>query len=123
MIIEKQIVEYKLKNFRKQRSQEDILYYSAKARATKKNLPFDILPKDIFVPFHCPVLGIPLLREGPLSDFSPSLDRIIPYKGYVKGNIIVVSAKANRIKNDSTIEELEKVYEFYKKLLKYEKKT
>ena len=41
-----------------------------------------------------------------------------PNKGYVKGNIIVVSMRANRIKTDATFDEIRKVADFYEKLLK-----
>ena len=50
-------------------------------------------------------------------DASPSIDRIIPTLGYVRGNVIVVSLKANRIKNDATPDELMEVARFYKELL------
>ena len=46
------------------------------------------------------------------------IDRIDPKKGYVKGNIIVVSMRANRIKTDATVDEIRKVADFYEKLLK-----
>ena len=39
----------------------------------------------------------------------PSLDRIDGAKGYVKGNVRVISHRANMLKNDATIEELELV--------------
>ena len=48
-------------------------------------------------------------------NFSPSLDRIIPKKGYVEGNVIIVSDLANRIKADATLDEIKKVVEFYRK--------
>jgi hypothetical protein len=35
-----------------------------------------------------------------------SLDRIDSSKGYIKGNVWVISLRANRIKNDSTPQEL-----------------
>ena len=41
---------------------------------------------------------------------SPSLDRIFPESGYTKGNVRVISWRANWIKNNSTIEEIEKLY-------------
>lgn len=46
-------------------------------------------------------------------DHTPTLDRIIPKLGYVPGNVIIVSARANRIRNDATVDELYKVYKFY----------
>ena len=49
--------------------------------------------------------------EGVLGDDSPSLDRIVSSLGYVKGNIRVISYKANRVKSNATLEELRKVYE------------
>jgi hypothetical protein len=53
-------------------------------------------------------LGIPLERTGMNNrDSSPSLDCIVPSLGYIPSNIAVISYRANRIKNDSNLEELE----------------
>lgn len=49
---------------------------------------------------------------------SPSLDKIVPELGYVKGNIVVVSLRANQIKSDATIEELQAVAKFYNRFHK-----
>jgi hypothetical protein len=46
------------------------------------------------------------------------LDRLIPELGYVKGNIAVVSTRANTLKRDATPEELMKVARFYEKIFK-----
>ena len=79
----------------------------AKSRAKKKGIPFNICLDDIIIPKNCPLLGIPLsLTNKTFADDSPSLDRLIPDLGYVKGNIIVVSVRANTIKNNATIDEL-----------------
>lgn len=94
------------------------MYTSAKRRAKLKNIPFNLDVEDIIIPQICPILKIPLVSNETYSKFnSPSLDRIFPEKGYVKDNIIVISLKANQIKNCSTIEELEQVYNFYKILI------
>jgi hypothetical protein len=89
---------------------------SARRRALKYDIPFDIVVSDIKIPTYCPALGIPLVaaaeNNAPTPN-SPSLDRIKPELGYVKGNIIVVSLKANQIKSNATLEEILKVYEFY----------
>lgn len=70
------------------------------------------------------MFGIPLRvnvgRRGP-SDNSPTLDRIIPRKGYVRGNIIVISFFANRVKNNATVEQLFLVARFYKRLIQRNK--
>ena len=49
---------------------------------------------------------------------APSLDRLIPKLGYVKGNIVIVSTRANTIKRDATPEELMKIAKFYEKVFK-----
>ena len=55
----------------------------------------------------CPVFGIALKTpNGKRSDATPTLDRIDPTKGYTKDNVRVISWKANRLKNGSTLREL-----------------
>lgn len=84
---------------------------NAKIRAAKKGLEFDLSVEDIVVPDMCPVLGIKLLsnRGRQNRDSAPTLDRIDNNKGYTKGNVRVISYRANTLKTNSTIEELEKV--------------
>jgi len=90
---------------------------SARARARRKKLPFNLTYTDISIPEVCPVLGIPLIRGvGALSDNSVSIDKIIPSLGYIPGNVIIISYKANRIKSSATPEELFKIANFYKEL-------
>ena len=92
------------------------LLHSAKKRAKVKNLLFDIVYTDVVVPDNCPVLGVPLVikQAGDKTHgrYSPSLDRIIPSLGYVKGNIQVISHLANAMKQDATAEELLKFAEW-----------
>lgn len=96
------------------------LWQGAKQRAAKKGVPFNIEREDIkelCVDLTiCPVLGIELgWINTSMLDNSPTLDRIIPKLGYVKGNVAVISQKANRIKNDATAEEVGKVYSWLNK--------
>lgn len=89
------------------------LYQDAKKRAKKLNLPFTIKQDDIFIPTHCPVLGIPLFAgDGYLCDNSPSLDKVIPALGYTPENTCVISMKANRIKNSGTAEDHRKIVKY-----------
>ena len=76
-------------------------------RATKLALPFDLTVADVIIPDACPILGIPLSKgSGRCQANSPSLDRRNPSLGYVRGNVAVISHRANTIKNDATTEEL-----------------
>jgi hypothetical protein len=87
------------------------MWSAAKKRAKKQGVPFDIVRTDILIPKTCPVLGIVLsVSDGYKSDFSPSLDKFIPSLGYVKGNISVISSRANRIKTDATLNEIRKLF-------------
>lgn len=83
------------------------LWLSARARAKRKGVPFEISVDDIFVPEFCPVLGIKLEqgRGKGRRDHSPTLDRIEPSLGYVRGNIAVISGRANTLKSNGTPEE------------------
>ena len=92
---------------------------SAKGRAKRFGLPFRITSKDVFIPLICPILGIVLQRGlGQQRDNSPSLDRIIPQRGYVRGNIQVISNRANSIKRNATSQEIRKVADW---LARFEK--
>ena len=89
---------------------------SAKERAKKNGLPFNIDLSDIIIPVVCPLLGIPIIepvrviggKRGP-RESSPTLDRIRSELGYVKGNVWVISHRANVIKHDATADALERV--------------
>lgn len=85
----------------------------ARRRAIELDLPFDLTSDDITIPERCPVLGILLKRSSNSSDNSPSLDRIHNGYGYVRGNVVVVSFRVNRLKSNASFYELMKVVEFY----------
>jgi hypothetical protein len=93
---------------------------SCKQTAKNKDLPFNITSDDVIIPTHYPALGIELKMgtSGLLAsrDAAPSIDRIVPSKGYVRGNIVVVSFRANRIKTNATADEILAVGKFYKEL-------
>ena len=81
----------------------------ARRRALDKGIEFDIKTyKDVpKVPMFCPALGIPLyVGEGVCTSNSPSLDRIDSTKGYVLGNVMMMSRLANCMKQNATSEQL-----------------
>ncbi|MBO9624152.1 MAG: hypothetical protein J7500_15700 [Sphingomonas sp.] len=97
----------------------------ARSRCRRSGLEFSLSPDDVTIPETCPILGIPLSsglgcgRGQKLieRDDSPSLDRIDNSKGYVPGNVVVVSFRANRIKSDAAVSELLKIARFYAQLV------
>lgn len=82
----------------------------ARARSMESGMECTITGADITIPTVCPVLGIPLIKtRGTVSPGTPSLDRIDNSRGYVPGNIRVISYRANSLKSDASAEELHMV--------------
>ena len=82
-----------------------MLYEEASKRCRRLGLLFNISPGYILSIWpkggRCPVLGIILERgRGKYQDSSPTLDRVDPAKGYVRGNVVVMSFLANLLKGD-----------------------
>jgi hypothetical protein len=103
------------------RNIENRLLNAARQRSKKYGYDFDIEIKDIVVPTHCPLLGIELyVAEGrkAAKDNSASLDRIDSTKGYTKDNVWVISHRANTIKSNATLEEIEFLVANWKKIRK-----
>ena len=126
----------KLKEWRKNKTVGDSQHLydmrrGAQDRARVNKLPFDLTVQDLrdIITDSCPILGIKfeLNKNGQKWgkgknknswENSPSLDRIVPDKGYTKDNIIIVSLMANSIKNQATPDQIQKVATFYIKLYK-----
>lgn len=69
-------------------------------------------------PSHCPVFGFEFKRIGRgFNPQAPSVDRIKPELGYVKGNIQIISFKANAMKNSASFEELKQFADWIYSLL------
>lgn len=90
-----------------------VILRTAKQRAQEKDVPFDITIEDFDLPTHCPLLGIEIDYSRPTGyqPNQPSLDRIIPELGYVKGNVWTISRRANSMKNDAPPDQLKKFCE------------
>ena len=90
---------------RKTNNPQKFWWKQIRSSAFQRGIPFELEETDLVLTSHCPVLGIEFV-EGH-REFAPSVDRIDNTKGYVKGNVWIISRRANRIKNDSTLEELQ----------------
>ncbi len=87
----------------------------AKKRAKNRGIEYNIDLEDIVIPSTCPILNIPIFKGvGQVSDNSPSLDRVDNLKGYIKGNVRVISSKANRLKSDGLLEQFENIIRYIK---------
>jgi len=96
------VIEYRENNWRMK------MLWQAKSSASQKNLDFNLDESDILIPTHCKYLQIPItqsLGSGVVWS-NASLDRIDSSLGYVKGNVEVISRKANTMKNMATADEL-----------------
>lgn len=81
-------------------------FRTKKANTKKAGKQWTVDFGDLEFPTHCPVLGIELnYFNEVICDNSPSFDCVIPERGYVKGNVCIISQRANRIKNDGTAQE------------------
>lgn len=87
------------------------MHDGAKARSVRKGIPFDItveyikeiFPKDL----KCPITGLPFEEGvGKPAPQSASLDKINPELGYIKGNVAVISYRANLIKQKENSSEI-----------------
>ena len=83
------------------------LLQSARNISRLHGLAFNLEIQDIRIPEFCPLLGLRLDSAAPpRAPNLPSLDRIDSSKGYVRGNVHVISWRANVLKRDATIDEI-----------------
>lgn len=88
---------------RRYENMERSIFLETKSRAKVRGIEFNLEISDIKIPKVCPVLGTEFASGlGGRKNNSPSIDKIIPSKGYVKGNIQIISWMANCIKRDCT---------------------
>ena len=87
----------------------------------KKGLPFNLTFEDLLpLPDACPVLGLPFdlgfTGKKGFKDYSPSVDRVVGKLGYVRGNVRVISMKANRIRSNASWQKIQAVANYSKEL-------
>lgn len=90
---------------------------NARKRAKQKGFDINITKEDLVIPKICPVLGIPLVFSNKQTDNSPSIDRIDNARGYVLGNVQVISWRANNLKSNGSLVEFEAIVRHLKELL------
>ena len=103
---------------------------NARSKAKKAGLPFD-LTIEYLLEMHfkqegkCFLTGRELCCERNQknerrSSETCSLDKIVPELGYVKGNVLLVIDKVNRVKADCTLDEMKQwMPEWYRRIMYY----
>ena len=116
----KQIRDFRKEKHSTKRGHLSRILAQRRSEAKRQNVVFDV-DLDYFFSIAndvCPILGIALSwgeRKGKATDNSPSLDKIIPSLGYVKGTVAWISFKANTIKSNATADEVQAVATWMKK--------
>lgn len=98
------------------RQQISKIMASTKLRAGHKKIPFDLTLDYLFAiaPDFCPVFKEPLNWGST----APSLTPVDADKGYVKGNVVWVSTRADAIKASATADELHSVSQWVQEVTK-----
>ena len=99
------------------------MLHQAKRRAKNQNIPFSLSIEDLDSLYvtHCPITLQPLdwTREFVTNalphDNTPSLDKNIPQNGYIRNNCAIISYKANRLKNNGTLDEHRRIVQYMAK--------
>lgn len=118
--IKRKTKEYKEKNnirmkeYRKNNPVKQLIMW-AKSKCKKRKIPFNLGDNDLVFTGKCAIFGTELVISGDNLDNSPTLDRINPSLGYVRGNVQIVSHLANRIKSSATLDQLEQIVMYVKK--------
>jgi len=98
------------------------IFLRAKGRAKRLGLEFNIEISDISIPEYCPILGIKLNQKNTsLQSDSPAIDRIDNTKGYIKGNIAIISARANFMKSNFTFQQVENLFNYVQNNIMFKK--
>ena len=94
------------------------IFWCRRSIAKSERVEFTIKFEDLVVPLVCPVLGITLDLSGApraggvAADNSPSIDRINPERGYVAGNVAIISWLANRLKSNGSADQHEAIAKY-----------
>ena len=95
---------------------------NSKYMANRRGIHFDLEYTDFELPEYCPILGINLEYGAGTDGNAPqhaTLDRIDNSKGYIPGNVMIVSRLANAMKNAASFEQLEQFIKNYSLLINY----
>ena len=113
--------EQKSANTRKKNHPIRVTLSAIRSRCKKKGLNFNLTEEYLTSIWtgKCPVFGFNIVftNKGSVKANSATIDKLIPHLGYVIGNVVWLSQRANQIKTDATYEEVQRVADFMKEKL------
>lgn len=105
--------QLEIKRTFKQRYPAEYILNRTRSRAKDRGIEFDLECDDIVIPETCPILKIPLIfSEEGRNDNTPSIDRVNNTLGYIKGNIRIISWRANWLKRNLIVEEVRSILKY-----------
>ena len=96
-----------------------VMFCTARKKSQRLELPFDLTTDYISSIWPaddcCPILKtqFEIASKGSNRNTSASIDRVVPDKGYTRGNVVIISMLANRIKNNATAEQVQAVGNYF----------
>lgn len=88
------------------RDPEKYILTRTRSNSKPRGLECTITIEDIYIPEFCPILNIKLDQVRSGSRYAPSLDHVDNTKGYIPGNVRVISRRANDLKGDLNLKEV-----------------
>lgn len=95
---------------------------NSKYCAKRRGIEFNLKYTDFELPKFCPILGIEIEYGVGYNGNAPqhaTLDRIDNSKGYIPGNVMIISRLANAMKNEASFQQLQDFIKNYSLLLNY----
>lgn len=90
-----------------------------KSSAKRRGIEFNLHPEDFEIVENCPIFGEVLSyknffgKSDSNSDFFATMDRKDPSKGYVPGNVWIISRLANNMKSSASPDQLFQFSQFF----------
>ena len=89
------------------------MLYNAKRRANTCGYSFDLTLADVVWGEECPCCGVEYSFIQSFYTRRPSIDKLIPERGYVRDNVVFICTRCNQRKSDMTPKEMYTIADFF----------
>lgn len=111
----RELLRNKQRKFREIEPYPHKIIRHVKSRCKILNIPFNLTVDDIVMPEFCEITGNKLDYKNFKNSNFATLDRLIPEKGYVKGNVKIISKKMNILKSNGSIKDFQSIIDYIKR--------